>query len=247
MFGFQPFLIALQFLSVLPIRSDEPLAPTAIGRSLLYYPLIGLLFGTLLALLAWALNDAPAQVSAVILVGVWVALTGALHLDGLADSADAWIGGLGDRDKTLTIMKDPYCGPMAVVVLVILLLIKFTALAQLVSSANWEFIIVIPVLGRTALVLLFLTTPYVRPSGLGSLLAHHLPRHGCVVAIVLTIIAISAFIGLDALWLFTVVISVFFLLRRLMLRRLGGTTGDSAGALVEITEAAALLAAALLF
>ncbi len=57
------------------------------------------------------LASAPAWPVAVLVLAVWVGLTGALHLDGLADSADAWLGGYGDRARTLAIMKDPYCGP----------------------------------------------------------------------------------------------------------------------------------------
>jgi adenosylcobinamide-GDP ribazoletransferase len=122
-FMLRPFLIAVQFLTVLPVRVDGALDAKATGRSLLYYPLVGLLIGTLLAALAWMLGDAPLLVSAAVLLAVWVAVTGALHLDGLADSADAWAAGLGDRDKTLAVMKDPRSGPMAVVVLILVLLL----------------------------------------------------------------------------------------------------------------------------
>lgn len=242
----RPLLIALQFLTVLPIPVDGTPEATASGRSLLYYPLIGLGVGALLALLAWTLSEAPPLLSAAVLLAAWVSVTGALHLDGLADSADALIGGFRDRDRTLAIMKDPRSGPMAVVTLVLVLLLKFSALVQLVSNGNWEIILVAPVLGRTALVMLFLTTPYVRPHGLGSLLANHLPRRACALAAAFTLLAVPAFIGLAAVWLLAVVVSVFLVLRRLMLRRLGGTTGDTAGALVEITETVLLISAVLM-
>lgn len=245
MFTPHPFLIALQFLTALPVRFKQQPGGEASGRSLLYYPLVGLAIGTLLTVVAWALRDAQALVTAALLLAIWVSLTGALHLDGLADSADAWIGGLGDRDKTLAIMKDPYCGPTAVVTLIVVLMIKFTALAQLVSNHNWEALMVIPVLGRASLVVLFLTTPYVRAHGLGSLLANHLPRRACTLVVVFTLAAVPVFIGLAALWLLAAVAGVFLALRRLMLQRLAGTTGDTAGALVEIIETIALLTAAL--
>lgn len=244
---FRPLLIALQFLTVLPIRIDGVPDARATGRSLLYYPLVGLLIGALLAAAAWTLDAAPPLLGAAVLLTVWVAVTGALHLDGLADSADAWIGGLGDRDKTLAIMKDPRSGPMAVVTLVLMLLIKFTALVQLLANDAWGLIVLVPVIGRTALVLLFLTTPYVRSQGLGSLLASHLPRNACALAVIITLLAVIAYLGLEAWWLLAVVAGVFFALRRLMLRRIEGTTGDTAGALVEITETVALLAAALMY
>lgn len=242
---FRPLLIALQFLTVLPVRIDGTPDAKATGRSLLYYPLVGLLIGALLAAAAWMLGDAPPLLAAAVLLTVWVAVTGALHLDGLADSTDAWVGGHGDHDKTLAIMKDPRSGPMAVVTLVLVLLIKFTALVQILSNGAWALVVVVPVLGRTALVLLFLTTPYVRPQGLGSVLASHLPRRACALAAVFTLLAIPVLTGPEAWWLLAAVAGTFFTLRRLMLRRIKGTTGDTAGALVEITETVVLLAAAL--
>lgn len=242
---FRPLLIALQFLTVLPVRIDGVPDAKATGQSLLYYPLVGLLMGTLLAATAWMLDDAPPLLGAAVLLAAWVAVTGALHLDGLADSADAWVGGQGDRDKTLAIMKDPRSGPTAVVTLIVVLLIKFTALVHILSNGMWAFVVVVPVLGRTALVLLFLTTPYVRTQGLGSMLAKHRPRNACTLAVIFTLLAVIAFFGPQTWWLLAVVAGIFFALRRLMLRRIEGTTGDTAGALVEITETGVLLAAAL--
>lgn len=242
---FRPLLIALQFLTVLPIRIDGAPDAKATGRSLLFYPLVGLLIGALLAGAAWVLGDAPPLLGAAVLLAAWVAVTGALHLDGLADSADAWVGGHGDRDKTLAIMKDPRSGPMAVVALVLVLLLKFAALAQLLEHGAWVLIAMVPVLGRTVLVSLFLTTPYVRSQGLGSTLASHLPRKACTLAVIFTLLAVIAFFGPETWWLLAVVAGVLFTLRQLMLWRIGGTTGDTAGALVEITETVVLLAAAL--
>lgn len=246
MFPPHPFFIALQFLTVLPVRISAPPDATTTGRSLLYYPLVGLVIGALLGGLAWLLGEAPALPAAALLLAVWVAVTGALHLDGLADSADAWLGGLGDRERSLAIMKDPYCGPAGVVTLVLALLIKFAALAHLVPNQNWEILVVTPVLGRTALVLLFLTTPYVRSHGLGSLLANHLPRRACIVMVIVTLVATSFITGWLAMGLLLTMAGLFLMLRGLMLQRLGGTTGDTAGALVEITEATVLLAAVLM-
>lgn len=242
----RPLLIALQFLTVFPIHIDGSPDTTATGRSLLYYPLVGLFIGALLSAFAWMLGDAPPLIGAAVLLAVWVAITGALHLDGLADSADAWIGGLGDRNKTLEIMKDPCCGPTAVVTLILVLLIKFTALVQVISNDAWQIIVLIPIFGRTALVLLFLTTPYVRPHGLGNLLANYLPRRACAVVVIFTLVAVPAFFGPVALWLVAAATGVFLVLRGLMLQRLGGITGDTAGALVEITETVVLLTAALM-
>ena len=173
----QSFLIALQFLTSLPVRLDRMPEPQAVGRSLLYSPLVGLLLGAMLWLVGAVLENASAPLLAALLLTGWVALTGGLHLDGLADSADAWLGGFGDRERTLTIMKDPRSGPLAVVVLVLLLLLKFVALWTLLATDQRLALLLAPLLGRSALLGLFLTTPYVRPGGLGQVLAEQMPRN----------------------------------------------------------------------
>ena len=240
----QPFLIALQFLTSLPVRLSGMPEPQAAGRSMLYYPLVGLLLGTILWLVSAALGDVALPLQAALLLSIWVALTGALHLDGLADSADAWLGGFGDRERTLAIMKDPRSGPVAVVVLVLLLLLKFVALWTLLAQGDQFALLLAPLLGRSALLGLFLTTPYVRPGGLGQALAEHMPR-AQVRVVLMTVFAICLLSGASGWLALLVTGAVGLLARRAMCRRLGGTTGDTAGALLELVECAVLVVLAL--
>ncbi|MFW9081156.1 adenosylcobinamide-GDP ribazoletransferase [Pseudomonas sp. P2757] len=240
-----PLWIALQFLSSLPVRLPGMPAPEALGRSLLFYPLVGLLFGLILWALSIALAGAPILLHAALLLTVWVLLSGALHLDGLADSADAWLGGFGDRERTLLIMKDPRSGPIAVVTLVLVLLLKFAALLAVIEQQQGMALIIVPLIGRAALLGLFLTTPYVRAGGLGQALADHLPRKAGwrVLAVsALGCVLLAGFSGLVAL---LVALAGFVWLRHLTVRRLGGTTGDTAGALLELLEMAVLVGLAL--
>jgi len=239
------FLIALQFLTRLPVRLPGMPAAAQVGRSLLSYPLVGLLIGALLLLVQWALDGTAPLLQAALLLLVWVGLTGGLHLDGLADSADAWAGGFGDRERTLSIMQDPRSGPIAMVVLVLLLLLKFAALATLLQSGQALALLLAPWLARGLLPLLFLTTPYVRAGGLGAALAEHLPRRELpfwLAGHALLLLVLGGWSGLLA------VLAALLLLaglRQLMLQRLGGCTGDTAGALVELAEATVLLVLAL--
>ncbi|WLH44892.1 adenosylcobinamide-GDP ribazoletransferase [Pseudomonas beijingensis] len=236
-----PFWIALQFLSSLPVRLPGMPEPEQLGRSLLFYPLVGLLFGGVLWLLNALLLGAPPLLHAALLLTAWVLLSGGLHLDGLADSADAWLGGFGDRDRTLLIMKDPRSGPIAVITLVLVLLLKFTALLALIEQGQMLALIIVPVLGRAALLGLFLTTPYVRAGGLGQALADHLPRRAAwwvLLVCALGGVLVAGWAGVCAL---AVTLAVFVGLRRMMLRRLGGCTGDTAGALLELLEMAVLV------
>lgn len=238
-------LIALQFLTRLPVRLPGMPEPADIGRSLLWYPAVGLLVGGLLLALHALLAGVPLLLHAALLLTVWVALSGALHLDGLADSADAWVGGYGDRERTLEIMKDPRSGPIAVTWLVLLLLLKFAALVALLQAGHWSALLLAPWLGRAVLPLLFLTTPYVRAGGLGEALSQHLPRQQLPLLLAVNALAMLAF-GWSALAAIVAALLVFYLLRRAFVARLGGTTGDTAGALLEVVECAVLVALALL-
>lgn len=241
----RPFLLAVQFLTRLPVPLRAAPSDTETADSLLFHPLVGLLIGLLLLPLAaaTAAGHVPVLLGAALSLALWVGLTGGLHLDGLADSVDAWIGGHGDRERSLAIMKDPASGPMAVITLVLLLLIKFAALAALlVGKPLWPLLLA-PVLGRTALPLLFLTTPYVRPGGLGSIMAARL-RRGPAWLVVVIAAGAALVPGCDGLWPLAAGLLAFIVLRRMMLAAIGGTTGDTAGAVVELVEASALVAAA---
>nr|WP_158460211.1 adenosylcobinamide-GDP ribazoletransferase [Pseudomonas fluorescens] len=240
-----PFWIALQFLSSLPVTLPGMPAPPQMGRSLLFYPTIGLLFGVLLWGASSVLHGTAPPLQAALLLALWVLLSGALHLDGLADSADAWLGGFGDRERTLQIMKDPRSGPIAVVTLVLLLLLKFCALWVLVERGEGAWLVLAPLVGRAGLLGLFLCTPYVRPGGLGQALADHLPRSAGRWMLLACSLACLLLGGLQAAVVLAVALLVFAWLRLLMCRRLGGTTGDTAGALLEVLELTVVVVLAL--
>ena len=239
----QPLLIALQFLTILPVKIKTPVADQDMGRSLLYYPLVGLILAITVIAFGWLLNDQSDLVSAALVLGLWVLLTGGLHLDGLADSADAWLGGIGDKARTLAIMKDPACGPIAVITLVLVLLVKFVMLNELIAHDDWIAIMLAISLARTAMPLLFLSTPYVREGGIAAIMINHQPRAASKVMI-LIVAAITIFLSGIALLLINFVI--FLVLRYWMQQRLGGTTGDTAGAMVELLETAILITAVII-
>lgn len=231
-------LAALGFLTRLPLPAHAAGDQRAWAHSLPWYPLVGGLIGVILCGLAWCLRAAPPLLSAALVVAAWVVLTGALHLDGLADTADAWTGGLGDRERTLAIMKDPRCGPSGVVSLVLLLLLKTVALGS-VPAVPWAALLLAPLLARAALTALFLSTPYVRSAGLGTALAQA-PRLACRLALAATAAA-CLLAGRRGLLALASAVVVFALWRRACRRRLGGFTGDTAGALAEMVELAVVL------
>jgi adenosylcobinamide-GDP ribazoletransferase len=234
------FCIALQFLTRIPLPQCGDYDPHNISRSVLFYPLIGLLIGLLLGVLALLLVDAPHLVAAALLLSAWVALTGALHLDGLADCTDAWIGGWGNKSRSLSIMKDPTSGPMAICALVLTLLLKWSALTAILDKQLLGQIVLIPTLGRTAMMGLMLSTPYVSTQGLGEALLRHLPIGTAWRVVCASTLLIAWGIGSPPVIASLIVIVG---VRYASMQRLGGVTGDVYGAALELSETAALLVA----
>lgn len=240
------FLIAGRFLTRLPLPGPGPVSGPDLGRSVAFYPLVGLIIGLLL----WGLSrlltglDMPSSdLAAALVLIAWVWVTGGLHLDGLADAADAWIGGLGDRNRTLEIMKDPRSGPFAVLALVLVLLCKWAAINLLLATGGTASLVWIPALARAQLPLLFLSTPYVRPMGMGREAGAHLRHTPVWVGVAPVLVASLMFLGTKALALVLAAGILFLVWRRSMMTRIGGFTGDTAGALVELTEALMLAVA----
>ncbi|MEZ5584035.1 MAG: adenosylcobinamide-GDP ribazoletransferase [Candidatus Competibacteraceae bacterium] len=235
------FILALVFLTRIPVPVRFTPQAEDWGRSVLYFPLVGLVIGiALVALYAVFHQLLEPGVLAVLLLAVWALATGGLHLDGLADAADAWIGGFGDREKTLAIMKDPRSGPIAIVVVVLVLLTKFAALQTAVQHAVWGALLWAPVLGRAFILLMLITTPYVRPEGVAKAHADYLPRLACQRLLIVISVVLLVWWSGHALVVLVLLGVGFMALRYLLLQRLGGATGDTLGATCELTEALGL-------
>jgi adenosylcobinamide-GDP ribazoletransferase len=236
------FFLSLSLLTRIPAPHLQNLQPEDSGRSALFYPLIGLVIGCLLCIPFFIF---PAKASPFLLAAVittfWVMVTGGLHLDGLADSADGWLGGQGDTEKTKLIMKDPLVGSAGVIAIVCIILLKFSALTTLIMDNHWTAILIAPMLGRSMILSLFLSTPYVRNQGMASSVIDYIPRKIAILVILLCFLIAMSFSLTGMLFALT----GFFLLRYMMLSYLDGCTGDTAGATVEITEMFWLLGVAL--
>lgn len=240
-------LIAIQFLTRLPVRVHR-YPQEDLSRSLYWYGTVGLLIGCILfllnglfvALLPFSSTTVHiALVHAGLILLAWVLLTGALHLDGLADSADAWIGGQ-TAENALEIMKDPRCGPAGVVSIVLVLLLKFACLAVLLPLQP-ATIVLVPALARAAAPVLFLTTPYVRVKGLGSPFTQ-VDASACWIQAGLIVLVGTILCGFGFLAVVLASGLAFMLLRSAMMKKIGGLTGDTAGASIELLELTALLA-----
>ncbi len=235
-----PLWIAGRFLTRLPFPEPPAVAPAQLGQAVAWYPLIGLVLGLLIALAAtgasWLGPRLDPGLGAALVLVLWVWSTGALHLDGLADSADAWVGGLASRTRTLEILKDPHSGPAAIVAVVLVLLVKWAALAALIAGGSAWLLLLVPLLARALLPLLMLTTPYARERGIASEQVAHLPRRASWMVTLGAAVGACLIGGWIGALLVATALLVFWLGRQAMLRRLGGFTGDTTGALLELTE-----------
>ena len=237
----QAFLIAMQFLTRIPLPSCPVWRDEYVGKSLNYYPLVGLIIGLGLFLSAWVSNHNEPLFQAALVLGAWVLLTGGLHLDGLSDCADAWVGGLGDRERTLKIMKDPYCGPAGVTSIVLVLLIKFAALSAILATPETLSLIFIPIIARLLPGLFVITTPCARTQGLGFTLTQHVQHKPLIYVSILCSCSLLIFAPYIAFLILFAALLTFLFIRRAAMQRLKGFTGDVLGATIEIFETTALI------
>lgn len=234
-----PFLVALAFLTTCPVYLPAPPTAAEEGASLNWYGVVGLGLGLVLAALALVLGDLSPGLAAALVLVAWVLATGALHLDGLGDSADGLFA--ASREQAFAIMRDSRAGAMAVTAIVLLLVVKYAALVSILAAGDGWALVAAPLAARAGVQALFLTTPYARADGIGADMAMHLDRQRLLVAIVIALVLVALCMGASAWFALPLLAVVFWWLRRMMMRRLLGTTGDSAGALVEILEAAVLV------
>src|SRR5437762_4377431 len=183
---------AFAFLTRLPVWRG-PLRDADLGRSVSFFPLVGLVLGLTLTGLAAALAGtvAPALI-AVLLATLLAALTGALHLDGFADVFDALGGGRGDRARMLEIMRDSRIGAQGAAALTLLLIAKVAALAQLAERRDLPSLLAFPTIARWLAALLVVLFPYARAEGLGRAFSGEAGRTQAAIATGIAAVPIAA-------------------------------------------------------
>jgi len=236
------FRAALQFMTCIPAGSVDSVTADDSHSMLFWYPLVGAVIGLILIFTEGLTSPLPALLQASLLVTVWVIVTGGLHLDGLADSADAWVGGLGDRERTLEIMQDARCGPIAIIAVTLTLIVKVAALS---AFHNWVMLLLVPMAARLLIIPAFLWLPYARVSGLGGEIQQALSDRAKRIGLVVIAVSALAPIFFVSPWLWLLLVgasgAVFLLWRIAVMRRLQGFTGDCIGLLVELSELVLLL------
>lgn len=242
------FVAAFQFLTSIPLPWRDT-RPEAVGRSLTYFPVGGLIIGLLLAGLNWlfSLILPPAVTNALLIVSL-VLITGALHLDGFADTCDG-IAGHKTAEERWTVMHDSRSGAFGVIGVVLLLLVKYASLGNIPDYLMMTTLLFMPVISRWAMVYAIFVYPYARPSGLGRAFkdgARWTRFTSATIITMLMAILLVPLIGLLSLaivvgiWIETTVVAVYFK------SKFAGLTGDNYGAINELAEVSTLIMVLLL-
>lgn len=243
----KPFFAALSFLTIVRVPPSWCGDESELSRSLNWYAAVGLLIGAGMALLDHVLcMFLPGTLlpSALVVVAL-VAVSGGLHIDGVADSADAFMSSR-DRDTMLRIMKDSRVGAMGALTLTGLLLIKFAALASLPGDARGAVILLTPLAGRVALILPLVSLPYARPGGLASLTHRQAaPPHAWLAVSLLVMTALVVLHGRGLIVAAPVLVATL-LFGRYCRTKIGGFTGDTLGATCELAELVTIIAAVMI-
>ncbi|MBI2854010.1 MAG: adenosylcobinamide-GDP ribazoletransferase [Chloroflexi bacterium] len=237
------FWAALQFLTILPSPVRRAYSTRDIGNSLIYFPIVGLLLGLFLWGLSAGLSFAfPRLVVSVLLIVAATLVTGAMHLDGFIDTWDA-MAARRTVQQRLDIMKDSHVGAFGVVGGCLLIVLKITALYSVPYTYLAAALISMPVLGRWAMVYSIFANPYARgKEGTGHAFKQEASGWRFGLASLLALLTVAAASrGWHGVVLMVVVGLAAFALSAYFRSRFGGLTGDTYGALNELSEVVVLL------
>jgi adenosylcobinamide-GDP ribazoletransferase len=235
--------LAISFLTILPVIDQRRASEDAVAASFAWFPVVGCLIGIALAAEDWLLSYVFAQViRSVLIVASLTVVTGAVHLDGLADTADA-LGAGRDRERALDILRDSRVGTFGASAIFFDLTLKILALSTLAGHRRYAALLFAPMLARWAMVTVAWGLPYLRAQGSGTTLLDG-KKFGNIAGIisVFTLVIFWTLGAIRPIALASVVSIAIVLAMRLFYRRwLGGVTGDLIGACGELVEIAVLV------
>lgn len=240
------FLLAVQFLTRLPVPGTLTTTEEELGRSAAFFPLVGIIVGGGTALVfVLALLALPLSASVLLAIAFTTFITNGFHEDGLADTFDG-LGGGWTKERALEIMRDSRLGTYGTLALVFLVLGKYTFLSSLEPRQIWRWLIVAHTASRWTVLPLCSWLPYARAEGQGKLVAKQIGVPALLFAS-FTFLAVSLLLPWRAS-LFTIVVTAVLILVSgfYFKQRLGGITGDCLGAVNQLTELALYLFALVL-
>lgn len=234
------FLIALQFLTILPFDIKGKIEEEDFSRSLIYFPIVGFLLGLFLASVAYISAFLPPLVISILILVAWTLITGGIHLDGFADTCDGFYGNRSKED-ILKIMRDSRIGTMGAAGVVMLLLFKFAVLSSIRSQDLWKVLIMTAVFARWSQVFACSISKYARDEGKAKYFIEYAKKTDMFIGALFILILNWFLMGIKGAILFALLVAAIFLFIQCVKRKIGGMTGDTIGATNEITEVAALL------
>ncbi len=235
------YLTALQFLTILPVRTNTCFEKDDLGRSTAWFPLAGLTLGGLLLLVDYGLSSLfPRHLTDTLLIALLALLTGALHLDGLADVCDG-IAARGGKERFLAVMKDSRVGAVGVVGLVADMGLKYAALLAVPATVKWQALLLFPALARFAMVQVMAGARSARNDGLGAAFLSGIGRNQLLLAGLTVLPLCWLTVGIRGIAALLLVGLWAMAVRFYFTRRLGGITGDIVGFSGETAEIICLL------
>jgi adenosylcobinamide-GDP ribazoletransferase len=252
--------LAIRFLTIFPISSfplssnnsnqdEEEGLVENFANSMAFFPLVGMLIGVLLVVLRRIFYYLPISplVGDILVLIVWIWLSGGLHLDGFADSVDGFSGG-HNKEEILNIMKDSATGAKGVVALVSLLLLKFVLLVEMPLFLKDAVLFFTPTIGRWSMVIAaFLGKPARTKNSMGKLFMDYVGwREVIFASLTIAVVGILLF-KFYFLPLVIIGIGIVLLILKYCQKKIGGISGDILGAINEIVEVFILLTVYIIF
>ena len=240
------FLAALKFLTIIPLPWWREVSPGEIGRSIVYFPVVGIIIGLILAGLNWLLCLLlPSAIVNALLIVSLVVISGALHLDGFVDTCDG-IAGHKTVEERWQVMHDSRAGSFGIVGAFCLLLVKYVSLNSVPESWLMITLVLMPVVSRWAMVYAIFAYPYARPSGLGKVFKQGASWQRLVIATVITLVVAGVLARLAGLVVMLGVWVIVIAMAAYLKRKFAGLTGDTYGAINEVAEVCILILVCLL-
>ncbi len=235
------FLLALQFLTIVPVEVNN-LKKEDMSRSLIFFPITGAILGVVLVVLEKALFGLgfPDFALSAILVVSLIILTAGLHLDGLSDAADAFLSGKA-REKKLEIMRDPHVGAMGILAILCVVLLKISLLMSFGILMKPMVLFLMCILSRYSLVLAVFLFPYARQEGKAKAFFEGINGKIFAAATAIALFLVIFAWNIKGLLVFLLICAFTYVMGKFITKRIGGMTGDTLGAILELNEVFVLI------